>query len=102
MPVTVAQTDSWFPLSAGFQVKVFYANARFWVFFIDGNNLVYCTSLDGTIWTNKIIIRSGVTDASRFSIYYDGTYLHYALVSGAWDGPMYYRRGYPNTDGTIT
>jgi len=78
--------------------KTFWANGRHWVFYSDGINIVYCTSLDGISWTAPIIIRA-CTTGSQFSIWFDGTYFHYA----AWRlYILYYRRGLPNADGSIT
>jgi len=38
-----------------------------------------------------------------FTVWFDGTYMHYvAIASFEWNQPLYYRRGTPNPDGTIT
>jgi len=80
-----------------FQRKSFYANGRFWVFYSDGSNIVYRTSTDGTSWTDATTVASA-SAGSYFSIWFDGTYIHYArTLSG-----LYYRRGTPNSDGSIT
>lgn len=63
--------------------------------------MVYCTSSDGLVWTAAITIREGL-GGYRFSIWFDGTYLHYAYVRRISSTPLYYRRGLPNSDGTIT
>ena len=95
--VVGTSTDSYatrFP----FQRKTFYANGRFWVFWFNGANMVYATSTDGSTWTAATIVRATV-DGAYFSVWFDGTYLHYACVSSS---TLYYRRGTPNSDGTIT
>jgi hypothetical protein len=81
-----------------FQRKCFYANGRFWVFYSDGTNMVYRTSTDGSTWTAATTVRTAAYGYT-FSIWFDGTYLHYAYAYGS---PIYYRRGTPNSDGTIT
>jgi hypothetical protein len=81
-----------------FQRKSFYAAGRFWLFYSDGTNMVYCTSTDGSTWTMPTIVRSA-TQGAHFSVWFDGTYLHYAY---AYASSIYYRRGIPNSDGTIT
>jgi membrane protease YdiL (CAAX protease family)/PKD repeat protein len=80
------------------QRKSFYANGRFWVFWYDGSNMVYSTSADGSTWSDKTVVRSA-GGGEEFSIWFDGTYVHYAYAN--WS-PIYYRRGTPNADGTIT
>jgi len=81
-----------------FQRKSFYANGRFWVFWYDGSNMVYSTSTDGVSWTTKTTVRA-CAFGSGFSVWFDGTYLHYAY---AYSSSIYYRRGMPNADGSIT
>jgi hypothetical protein len=93
-----------------FQHKGFYAAGRFWVFYSDGSNMVYRTSTDGSTWSAATTIRAAAY-GSTFSVWFDGTYLHYAYAGGyitldnsivASGTSIYYRRGTPNTDGTIT
>jgi hypothetical protein len=60
--------------------------------------MVYATSTDGSTWTSPATVRAA-TDGYMFSVWFDGTYLHYAYASST---SIYYRRGTPNTDGTIT
>jgi len=96
---SVAGTSSsgsaiWYP----FQRKCFYANGRFWVFYFDGTNMVYRTSTDGSTWSSATTVRAAV-GGQQFSVWFDGTYLHYAY---AWASSICYRRGTPNSDGTIT
>jgi hypothetical protein len=97
-PSLVGTSTSGLGVSYPFQRKSFYANGRFWVFYSDGTNMVYCTSTDGSTWTSPTTVRTA-TFGYMFSIWFDGTYLHYAYGSG---GSLYYRRGTPNSDGTIT
>jgi hypothetical protein len=81
-----------------FQRKSFYANGRFWVFYSDGSNMVYRTSTDGLTWSSATTVRAAA-NGYYFSVWFDGTYLHYACASSS---SIYYRRGTPNSDGSIT
>jgi hypothetical protein len=82
------------------QRKCFYAASRHWVFYADGGNLVYQCSTDGWGWTNPTKVHEGnINSGSRFSIYYDGTFLH--CVVGPENNGLYYRMGTPNQDGSI-
>jgi uncharacterized protein YxjI len=94
---TTTTTATWYP----FQRKSFYANGRFWVFYSDGTNMVYKTSTDGLTWSQVNIVRP-CTSGSYFSIWFDETYLHYAYAATTVNTPLYYRRGLPNSDGSIT
>jgi len=83
-----------------FQRKSFYAAGRFWVFYSDGTNMVYRTSTDGITWAGPTTIRT-CASGRYFSIWFDETFLHYAYSTGI-NAPLYYRRGTPESDGTIT
>ena len=80
------------------QRKSFHANGRFWVFYSDGTNMVCRNSTDGTTWSNAVTIRA-CTAGVQFSLYFDGTYFHYVYCTTS---SLYYRRGTPNSGGTIT
>ena len=84
-----------------YQRKTFYAEGRFWVFYSDGTNMAYQTSSDGSSWNSSIPIRPSVT-GSCFSVWFNGVYLHYVYSSKTESSPILYRRGNPNSDGTIT
>ncbi|MEM4679584.1 MAG: sialidase family protein [Thermofilaceae archaeon] len=96
-PSAVSTTTSLSATRYSFQRACFYANGRFWVFYGDSDGIVYRTSVDGASWSAATAVRSG--SAIYFSVWFDGVYLHYAY---AGNGPIYYRRGIPNHDGTIT
>jgi hypothetical protein len=96
-PSVVGTSSSGYATAYPFQRKTFYANGRFWAFFLSGG-LAYSTSVDGVTWTSTTVIRSA-SYGYDFSIWFDGIYLHYAYAAGS---PIYYRRGIPNSDGTIT
>jgi hypothetical protein len=89
-------TDS-YAVYAPFQRKTFYANGRYWVFWFTGSSIAYSTSTDGASWATYSI--RSASNGYDFSVWFDGTYLHYAY---AHSSSLYYRRGLPNSDGTIT
>jgi hypothetical protein len=97
-PSVVGTSTSSYATRYPFQRKSFYANGRFWVFYSDGTNMVYRTSTDGSTWTSATAVRTA-SFGNGFSIWFDGTYLHYAYAFGT---QIYYRRGAPNSDGSIT
>jgi hypothetical protein len=99
-PSTVGTSTTTYATSYPFQHKSFYANGRFWVFYSDGTNMVYCTSTDGSTWTEATTV-GAATNGRTFSVWFDGTYMHYAYCFDSGSG-LYYRRGTPNADGTIT
>jgi hypothetical protein len=61
--------------------------------------MVYRTSTDGSTWTSPTTVKQYVYYGYAFSVWFDGTYVHYAYAS---ESSIYYRRGTPNSDGTIT
>ena len=82
--------------------QTLYAAGRFWVFYYNRTSgyLQYKTSTDGTTW-----IRPAVPDirlGGQWDVHFDGTYLHFAHSRGLDDIGLYYRRGTPNSDGSIT
>jgi len=97
-PSTIGTSTAATATSYPFQRKGFYANGRFWVFCSDGTNMVYRTSTDGSTWTSATTVRIAAYGYT-FSVWFDGTYVHYAYADSS---SIYYRRGTPNTDGTIT
>jgi len=98
-PSTIGTSTATAATQYVYQRKTFYTNGRFWAFYSNGTNIVYRTSADGSTWTSETIIGSGDVGL-YFATVFDGTYLHYAR--GSWGTTMYYRRGTPNSDGTIT
>ncbi|MEM2922117.1 MAG: LamG domain-containing protein, partial [Candidatus Bathyarchaeia archaeon] len=56
------------------------------------------SSVDGLSWSSFTGIRA-CSSGLDFSIWFDGTYLHYAYAPLS---KIYYRRGTPNSDGTVT
>jgi hypothetical protein len=98
---TVATTTNVYGIRLPGQQKTFFANGRAWVFYFDGSNFSFKTSTDYENWSTATTIAGGVAGA-YFSLYFDGTYVHYIRrVSGDTDNGQY-RRGIPNAGGNIT
>jgi len=87
---------------ANFQRRAFQTADRFWAFYYNYGNLEYTSSTDGISWATNTTIKA-IPDGRSFGIWYDGTYVHYVtsnpLVMSYY---IYYRRGTPNADGSIT
>ena len=81
------------------QRKWFYANGRHWVFYSDGSNIGYKSSSDLINWTDFTVI-GPTTYGNRISIYWDGRYIHYVRTETT--NPVKYRKGTPNSNGTVT
>jgi hypothetical protein len=99
----VENTGELQPTDENFQRKALFANGRFWIFYCDGNDMVYNSSTDGSNWGNSEPIRKElryVADGYDFSVWFDGTYVHYAAYYRIGND-LFYRRGLPNSDGTI-
>jgi len=94
---TVAEQED---VNEGFQTKTFFANTNYWVFFHNGTSFYFCSSHDGATWSSSTTLASG-TYGDGLSVDFDGTYVHYARRDHNNDN-LYYRRGTPNSDGTIT
>lgn len=107
--VSVVRQDSFTPSIIGISTqyhcivavnsrKAFYVNGRFWVFYSDGTNLVYSSTIDGVTWTTPVSL--GLCYYGYHgTVFFDGTYLHHARYHPF---NLYYRRGIPDVDGTIT
>ena len=83
------------------QRKSFYYNGRWWVFYSDGTNMVYRTSLNGSGWTAASAAVRACTSGEQFSIWFNGTHVFYGYGAGA-NTALYYRCGLPSSDGTIS
>lgn len=75
------------------------ASSLYWQLWYDGTNLCYssCATMGGT-WAAKATAIAGIT-ASNCAVCADETYIHVVYYSG---GVLYYRRGTPAGNGTIT
>jgi hypothetical protein len=88
---TVGVSDTDKATSLPLQRKAFYTLGSFWVFYVDGKNLVCQSSKDE--------ILGACVNGYDASVFFDGKYVHYVRY---YNYNLYYRRGVPNSDGTIT
>jgi hypothetical protein len=93
MPSTVGTSTSEYSIRTSMQRKTFYANDRHWVFYSNGTDMVYRTSLDGLTWSDATVVKA-CPYGYEFSIWYDGTYVYYVHGRGS-PAPtlIYFRRG---------
>lgn len=90
-----------------FQRSTFYGAGRAWAFYMgydaaNASHIYYRSSADGINWLSRTLV-CDVADADEFSLHWDGTYVHTVWVAndGIQNG-VSYRRGTPNSSGTIT
>jgi len=110
----VGTSNTEFATRTTLQRKGFYAAGRFWSFYVEyvlGNwpgdaelrgLIVFRTSTDGITWSAKTDIAQDWLHGAGFSVYFDGVYFHYVRVRIWYDTGLSYRRGLPNSDGTVT
>ena len=101
-PATVATSTTYTAVRSGFQRKGFYAEGLFWAFYSDGTNAGWEFSNDGTTWDGGFTSIGACTSGRYFSVWFDGTYVHYARTDLGGTFDLFYRRGTPVNDGTIT
>jgi len=101
-PATVGTSTTATGTRYGGQRKSFYASGRFWVFYHDGTNVVYESSTDGVAWGGAAVSIGATAGGGRASIAFDGTYVHYTRGTFATTYDVFYRRGIPEANGTIT
>lgn len=106
MPSSVSVTDT-IGINTSHQRKSFYARGLHWVFY-GRPGIYYRVSPDGLAWSDPVFVCPS-SYADFFSLYFDGTYLHYTYYSGRAVGgvpggeyKLWYRKGLPNANGTIT
>jgi len=100
-PVTIGTTTTSTGTLRSFQRKEFYANGRYWKWYSNATSLGYRTSMDNITWSDFTAVRACI-EGQKFSVGFDGIYLHYAYSSEVAGDPILYRSGTPNADGTIT
>ena len=86
-----------------YQRHSWFSQGRFWVYYSDGSNAVYQSSLDGVTWTAKSTIITGVTTTQRCdaALSSDGVTVHFvgAKLVGVL---LCYVMGVCQPDGTVT
>ncbi|QLJ53529.1 MAG: hypothetical protein Sv326_1354 (plasmid) [Candidatus Fermentimicrarchaeum limneticum] len=90
----------------GSQTHTFYASGLFWNWYVNGTNISYSCSVDGISFVNRTAVRPCNTAdcfGGNFAVWYNGTYVSYAYSDRSTQNtPMFYRRGIPNSDCSIT
>ena len=92
-------------ISYPFQRKVWHANGRHWIFGIYLTDFQYWHSPDGQAWTGPVFIRDVVSYelGQQVSTWVDSEgYLHYSYSGGANNGDIFYRKGFLESNGSIT
>ncbi len=90
------------------QRKTFYARGYHYVFYSNPRYGYYKSSPDGTTWGTATEFNPPGNEwcanySHRWSLHFDGKYVHVIMVDGQNNGDYFiYRRGYPELDGTIT
>ncbi len=90
-----------------FQRDTFYGAGRAWAFYMGydpflATHMYFRSSTDGVNWQPRSFF-CDITDADEFSLFWDGVNLHTVWVANdAVQNGINYRRGTPNSDGTIT
>lgn len=98
---TVDTSTSYTAVQFGFQRTGFYAEGRFWAFYHDGTNAVYESTVNPAVWAGGVTSIGVCDDGTQFSVWFDGTYVHYVRYDDVtYD--LFYRRGDLENDGTIT
>ena len=97
----VGRTDRGFPLDGEQQRKVFAAGGLTWIFYSDGENLIYQTSGNGSSWSDPINV-TAQPKGFHFSIWYDpaSNAVFYVNVDGYSCG-FWFRWVNPDSDGRI-
>ena len=86
----------------------FYAAGRYWVFFLNTTyDFQFKTSTDNVNWSSATTIQNSATyiNAAMHDVYFDSSNVHYirnGVVNGSNYDFLYYRKGVPETNGTIT
>ncbi|MEM3579607.1 MAG: hypothetical protein QXL54_05250, partial [Candidatus Bathyarchaeia archaeon] len=99
MPVNIGSTTSTYGLRFVNQVKSVVAVGRLWIFYSDGSNLAYSSSVDGKTWATPATIRS-CSDAGQFSVFLYGSNTLYYVWANA--SQLYVGIGTLNSDGSIS
>jgi hypothetical protein len=98
-PSTVATTTEVYACSFSYQRKGFHAVGRFWAWYVGNSEAYYESTIDPSDWSGAATSIGACPYGYDFSIWFDGTYVHYVRYSNF---DLFYRRGAPQSDGTIT
>lgn len=85
--------------------KIIWMANRLWLFYSQDSlatgSVCYSVSEHGYDFGEPVILWTGVVQPAWADFYFDGTYLHYCRCDSLQNN-LYYRRGIPASDGTIT
>lgn len=102
--VTVGTSTNDDGTSYGYMRKGFYAAGLFWAFYSNGTNAGWEFTANPAVWAGAFTSIGPCTRGYYFSIWFDEAtgFVHYVRhdYGGTWD--LYYRRGTPENDGSIT
>lgn len=108
-PYAIPQTSNELSYEAAIRYGVlnlsFFAAGRHWIFYLHTTGsptfaprTYYRSSADGETWSDRTNIGE-YGGSGMVAAIFEGTYLHYVRIR---EQVLYYRRGTPNADGTIT
>ncbi|MFH2112437.1 MAG: RHS repeat-associated core domain-containing protein [Candidatus Bathyarchaeota archaeon] len=84
-----------------FFTQTFNAEGRTWVFVYYSDILRFYSSTDQETWSTATQV-PGSNYYAYWNLYFDGEYVHLVFSKGQDSTDVYYMRGNPNGDGTIT
>ena len=97
-----AATATYWCLAWPFQRKVWYRAGRHWVFYVHDYQFRYVSSIDGVVWDGPTDIRYAPLGYTCATWVDDNGYLHYVYCLYGNGRTLKYRRGFLESDGTIT
>ena len=89
------------PLGRHQQRHSFIAYGLYWLFYHTDSEIYYRTSSDGSTWSSAVLVKTPASSGYYFALCFDGDYVHYTY-GASYGVPLYYRKGEPKTDGSIT
>jgi hypothetical protein len=79
------------------QQHILNLTGRTWIFYGDGTNFVYKSSLDRVTWTSQTTFHAGgATAGGLFSVVDNSTHIFYSLDAGAAGDNVYFNVGTPS------
>lgn len=104
-PAVIGTSTSSGAIDFGYQHKeLCFGSSRYWLFYYDGTNYGFRSSLDGITWSSETTLATaGVVFTEVASFACSGTTIYYAIPASnnADSRIVYYRYGTLNSDGTI-
>lgn len=97
-PSTLSTSTTNIAVGYPIQRKGFFSDTLHWAFYSDGTYLQFKASPNGISWSSATSCGLCIL-GSYFSVWFDGTYIHYARY---YNYDLFYRRGNPESSYTIT